>query len=120
VADLKDKHPLPPQSRKKYLAHSLYGLGADHKGILVQQLNHELRAQHKMKRNHFLPGDDHKEVREITVSNGVGWGDGGKIVTNIVVGKFKYESLVLTSACVRMQRIWRLKVYTLSLFCFSI
>lgn len=110
MADLKDKHPLPPQPRKKYLAHSLYGLGNDHKGVVVQQLNQELRAQHHMKRNHFRPGTS-SELTQVVVSNGVGWGDGGKVVTQNVVGKFKYQSLVMANACERIQRIWRIKVH---------
>jgi hypothetical protein len=36
-ADLRDKHPLPPP-RKKFLAHSLFGLSPEHWNLLVGSL----------------------------------------------------------------------------------
>lgn len=74
---------------------------------MVQQVNSELRAQHKMKKGY---GDGGGGVGITVKTSAVGWGDGGKLVTNAVVGKFKYELFLISNACVRMQRLWRSKV----------
>jgi hypothetical protein len=76
--------------------------------LKVQQVNEELRAQHRQKKGVVVKGEH--SAGKVAVGSGVGWGESGPHITHNVIGKFKYQTLVLTSACVRMQRHWRNKV----------
>lgn len=96
--------PLQPPPRKKYLAHSLFGLGPDHKAMLVAQLNGQLHRHAKNRRGVPLPagGSLRDPVRRRRIESAcslAGW----------VIGGF-HLTVAITSLSLRLRVAGRARV----------